>query len=557
MIIFGGWGLLIFVFGFVAFALSDMAEKNLQIHDPAKTILFLTIWAFLVWIIGRWLNSERWSKELIDAKTGKRFRQKAHNALFFIPMEYWAIAIVLFGVFFVYQNVQTGEIDPNTVNASIDKWVKHFDKGSDEVQAGYTALNNDQYSDAMTHFLNAANNNEAEAQYQIGLMYEGGLGVPKNDSAAVTWFQKAGDQGHTLAEASLGYYYFSKGDYSLAIKWNKLAAENGNSTAQYNLALMYRDGLGLEKNLGEAINWFNKAAVAGDDDAKAELAKLAAPESADNTAQTVASTLSAGQSPNYVPGKINIVFTNAEPADYAAGQATSCTLKANIHNNSKYHINGVTFKIGSWEFKVDEMNANSYIDDTRIFEITLNNNSICSYQATYITNSVKDAQVFDCSIPNMAEGDCQDLVSITSIMDKNIVEQIGKTETSLGEQQVAPLVTALSAAHLDQKSYSPYNASRLSQYANLMETIVKLDSQEWSCNQYIPDSVSGINQIVELGDLNIVALYGTYSYVECGSNKRAQGWVKAEFPRGKIPCLIYHDHADECSTMRFPEVSRD
>lgn len=45
-------------------------------------------------------------------------------------------------------------------------------------------------------------------------------------------------------------------------------------TAQYNLALCYEYGKGVEKNKSEAIKWYRKSAEQGLSDAKKALKKL-------------------------------------------------------------------------------------------------------------------------------------------------------------------------------------------------------------------------------------------------------------------------------------------
>lgn len=49
------------------------------------------------------------------------------------------------------------------------------------------------------------------------------------------------------------------------------AAEEGIAEAQYNLAMCYRKGCGVEKNISEAIKWFHKAAEQGVADAQYNL----------------------------------------------------------------------------------------------------------------------------------------------------------------------------------------------------------------------------------------------------------------------------------------------
>ena len=77
----------------------------------------------------------------------------------------------------------------------------------------------------------------------------------------------------------LGYdYNFGKNgkpqDYAQAVKYYRLAADQGLAEAQYNLALCYEKGQGVAKNLNEAIRLYRMVAATGDDDAKKALARL-------------------------------------------------------------------------------------------------------------------------------------------------------------------------------------------------------------------------------------------------------------------------------------------
>jgi GYF domain 2/Sel1 repeat len=94
--------------------------------------------------------------------------------------------------------------------------------------------------------LRAANQGGAEAQNDLGIMYENGSGVPQNYVTAVAWYRKAADQ--------------------VAI-------------AQYNLGTMYEYGEGVPKDDAEALTWYRKAADQGDADAKEQL--MAMPAGAD------------------------------------------------------------------------------------------------------------------------------------------------------------------------------------------------------------------------------------------------------------------------------------
>ena len=51
-----------------------------------------------------------------------------------------------------------------------------------------------------------------------------------------------------------------RGDYETATFFLSFFASNGDSVAQYNMGLLYRDGLGVEKNPQVALSWFYLAA---------------------------------------------------------------------------------------------------------------------------------------------------------------------------------------------------------------------------------------------------------------------------------------------------------
>jgi uncharacterized protein len=85
---------------------------------------------------------------------------------------------------------------------------------------------------------------------------------------AVRWYRLAGDQGNIDAQSSLGSMYsFGTGvpqDYAEAVKWYRLAAEQGDADAQFNFGTMYREGLGIPQDYAEAVKWYRLAAEQGD-----------------------------------------------------------------------------------------------------------------------------------------------------------------------------------------------------------------------------------------------------------------------------------------------------
>jgi len=52
----------------------------------------------------------------------------------------------------------------------------------------------------MNYYLIAANKGNSAAQNNIGVMYEKGLGVPKNNVKALKWYRKAAEQGNEVSK---------------------------------------------------------------------------------------------------------------------------------------------------------------------------------------------------------------------------------------------------------------------------------------------------------------------------------------------------------------------
>ena len=72
-------------------------------------------------------------------------------------------------------------------------------------------------------------------------------------------------------------YYLGQGvakDYAESFKWYHKAAEQGNDSAMWSVALCYENGTGVEKNIDKAVYWYKKGAEKGDADCKYALKRL-------------------------------------------------------------------------------------------------------------------------------------------------------------------------------------------------------------------------------------------------------------------------------------------
>jgi len=116
----------------------------------------------------------------------------------------------------------------------------------------------------------AALNGSAEAQYYLSLFYEDGLGVNEPDlDLAMKWLRQAAEHDYTYAYYELGLAYLigktGTVDYHRGAVWLDKAARVGVVRAQRQLAALYEQGVGVEKNMASALYWYRQASDRGDE----------------------------------------------------------------------------------------------------------------------------------------------------------------------------------------------------------------------------------------------------------------------------------------------------
>jgi len=101
-----------------------------------------------------------------------------------------------------------------------------------DFQAGLDAYQKGDYVGAAKEWRPLAEGGDAVAQYNLGLLYLDGHGVPQNPAEAANWFRRAAEQDYTEAQHNLGAMYGSglglKRDYIQAYKWLNICAAKGN-----------------------------------------------------------------------------------------------------------------------------------------------------------------------------------------------------------------------------------------------------------------------------------------------------------------------------------------
>lgn len=123
------------------------------------------------------------------------------------------------------------------------------------------------FAEANKWFHRAADKGFAPAQYNLGLAYEQGRGLPADERQAFKYYLLAAEQGYGPAQFNVGNMYAAgRGtgqDLFESNLWFKQAAEKGLVDAMFNLGLAYETGRGVRKDEAQAARWYKQAADRG------------------------------------------------------------------------------------------------------------------------------------------------------------------------------------------------------------------------------------------------------------------------------------------------------
>lgn len=126
------------------------------------------------------------------------------------------------------------DYDDNSQANIMDLWTEGW-----QAQLNYMSVFNHLYFRAIL--------GDAQSQFQIGQMFQYGIGVAQSDSSAIIFYQNAAQQQHLGAEYNLGILYLQhakdKNDYQLALNDLTDAAFKGNKKSQYVLARILSQGI--------------------------------------------------------------------------------------------------------------------------------------------------------------------------------------------------------------------------------------------------------------------------------------------------------------------------
>ncbi|HLX54994.1 MAG TPA: tetratricopeptide repeat protein, partial [Aquella sp.] len=164
-----------------------------------------------------------------------------------------------------------------------DKAVKYFSVAANKNEAlAMLTLGNlygsgvgvkQNYVKAVYWYKKAVAKGNVAAMNYLGLIYRDGIGtIDKDSKAAFDLFTKAASLNNDEGYFNLGYLYQNgigvDKDNAKAIANYMQAANLGNVLAMNDLAYMYENGVGVTQNYKEALNWYMLSAAKGDANAE-------------------------------------------------------------------------------------------------------------------------------------------------------------------------------------------------------------------------------------------------------------------------------------------------
>lgn len=99
-----------------------------------------------------------------------------------------------------------------------------------------------------------------DAQYLLGTCYEKGVGVERNLTTAVTLYEKAAHAANRNAQFAMAEFWAFSEKYEKAGPWYQKAAKQEHVAAQFQLGKCYYYGLGFITDEKLGLEWIEKAA---------------------------------------------------------------------------------------------------------------------------------------------------------------------------------------------------------------------------------------------------------------------------------------------------------
>ncbi|GAB1257498.1 hypothetical protein NBRC116494_20000 [Aurantivibrio plasticivorans] len=187
----------------------------------------------------------------------------------------------------------------------------------------YVAYDRADYRTALKVWLPAAEQGDAEAQTNVGEIFERGL------------------RGDELS---------SEPDYPSAAAWYQRAAEQGFTRAQINLGYLYEKGLGVEKDISKALNWYRQASGLTEDQLVYE---SSANQALDELRNELNGKISVAESQTQILNKQLAQLRNEQQTLLASQQALESALTEANTNATKIELETTQTQLASAQREID------------------------------------------------------------------------------------------------------------------------------------------------------------------------------------------------------------
>lgn len=140
------------------------------------------------------------------------------------------------------------------------------------------AYDADDYTSALPIFQSLAKQDDDDAMWYLGKMYDNGWGVEQSDELAFNWFERSAKLGDADSQWEVGIMYeigqWVNEDQKKAFEWYLKAAENGRFSAMNEVGTRYSEGNGVRESVKNAAKWYQKGAEGGHGGAQANYGVL-------------------------------------------------------------------------------------------------------------------------------------------------------------------------------------------------------------------------------------------------------------------------------------------
>ncbi len=120
-------------------------------------------------------------------------------------------------------------------------------------------LKQEKFKEAIPILIEAAELGNAESQYNLGVCYQFGYGTIQNDTIATSWYLKSAEQGWTDGEYKMSYAYIKgtgiEKNEKKAFDYTLKCAKKNDVECIFNLISCYTDGIGTEKDSVKVLEW--------------------------------------------------------------------------------------------------------------------------------------------------------------------------------------------------------------------------------------------------------------------------------------------------------------